>query len=205
MRHYVAPLDDPIDGWKLADVPKFNQPDPIDVSLLKVGGKYRAYYRVGRGGGTQWAMSSDLTNWENQGKCRGGVNALPEERGSGYQEAPYVFRWQNRFWMLTDPHEGLAVFHSPDGITWTQQDRILREPGEGRADATLARHPSVAVLGDRTFIFYHTEPNRPYPTPPAEQRTPRQKISFLQIAELKVEEGKLVCDRDADITLDIRD
>ncbi len=54
VRHYVAPLEDPIDGWKRVDVPRLNQPDPIDVSLLEVGGQYRAYYRVGRGGGIQW-------------------------------------------------------------------------------------------------------------------------------------------------------
>jgi hypothetical protein len=36
IRHYVAPVDDPIDGWKLLEVPKFNQPDPIDVSFLQM-------------------------------------------------------------------------------------------------------------------------------------------------------------------------
>ncbi len=201
IRHYKAPLDDPIDGWKLAGVPEFHQPDPIDVSLLQIDGEFRAYYRVGRGGGIQWASSPDLSQWTNHGKCLGDVNASPEVRGFGYQEAPYVFQWQGRYWMLTDPHEGLAVFHSPDGITWTQQQRILREPGEGEADATLARHPSVAVLDDRAFVFYHTEPNRPYPTPPPAQRTPHQKISFLQMAELEIENGQLVCDRNAEITL----
>jgi hypothetical protein len=59
----------------------------------------------------------------------------------------------------------------------------------------------VAVIDGRAFIFYHTEPNRPYPTPPAEHRTAHQKISFLQIAELKVDEGQLVCDRNASIQL----
>ncbi|MEM9366685.1 MAG: sulfatase-like hydrolase/transferase [Planctomycetota bacterium] len=201
IRHYVAPLNDPIDGWELAEVPQFNQPDPIDVSLLKVGEEYRAYYRVGKGGGIQWATSTDLVSWENQGKCPGDLNS--DDRGFGYQEAPYVFEFQDRFWMLTDPHDGLAVFHSNDGVTWTQQQRILRAPGKGSADATLARHPSVAVVGERAFILYHTEPNRPYPSPPAEKRTPHQKISFLQMAELKVTDGVLTCERDANITLDL--
>lgn len=202
IRHYVAPLVNPIDGWQLADVPSFNQPDPIDVSLLKVGDEYRAYYRVGKGGGIQWATSKDLETWDNHGKCKGDVNVPPKQRGFDYQEAPYVFKYRDRYWMLTDPHEGLAVFHSEDGVTWEQQQRILREPGSGQADATLARHPSVAVINDRAFIFYHTEPNRPYPTPPAEQRTPEQKISFLQIAELEVKNGALTCDRDGDIILE---
>ncbi|WP_413431412.1 sulfatase-like hydrolase/transferase [Crateriforma spongiae] len=199
IRHYVAPLSDPIDGWKLVGVPNFHQPDPIDVSLLKMGDRFHAYYRVGKGGGIQWATSEDLLHWQNHGPCPGDVNA--DNRGFGYQEAPYVFRFADRFWMLTDPHDGLAVFHSDDAITWHQQERILLKPGFGPADGTRARHPSVAVRDGRAFIFYHTEPNRPYPTPPAEKRTPTQKISFLQIAELQINDGRLTCDRNADIRL----
>ncbi|MEM6776268.1 MAG: sulfatase-like hydrolase/transferase [Planctomycetota bacterium] len=203
IRHYVAPLDRPIDGWTLVGIPEFNQPDPIDVSVLKFGDLYRAYYRVGRGGGIQWASSEDLIEWTNHGKCLGDVNAPAKQRGFGYQEAPYVFDWRGRYWMLTDPHDGLAVFHSTDGVTWAQQETILKADGVGVADATLARHPSVVCVGDRAFIFYHTEPNRPYPTPPAEQRTPHQKISFLQMAELSLDDGVLTCDRDAPITLEM--
>ena len=203
IRHYVAPLDDPVSGWRLWGVPGFNQPDPIDVSVLNVAGGFRAYYRVGENGGIQWASSDDLVHWANHGPCPGDLNS--PNRGYGYQEAPYVFRFQNRYWMLTDPHDGLAVFHSPDGISWTQQERILRTPGTRKADATLARHPSVAVVDGRAFIFYHTEPNRPYPSPPPEQRTVAQKISFLQMAELKVHNGVLVSDRNAAISFDDMD
>ncbi len=199
IRHYVASLDDPGDGWQLAGVPEFNQPDPIDLSLLRVGDEYRAYYRVGKGGGIQWATSRDMLHWQNHGQCPGDVNA--GNRGFGYQEALYVFVFADHYWMLTDPHDGLAVFTSPNAIRWTQQQRILRKAGAGPADGTLARHPSVAVFADRAFIFYHTEPNRPYPSPPAEQRTSQQKLSFLQMAELKVINGTLVCERDQAVQL----
>ena len=199
IRHYVAPLDNPVDGWKLEGVPKFQQPDPIDATIVRNGGEYRAYYRVGGNGGIQWAVSKDLSDWENKGKCPGDLNA--KNRGFGYQEAPYVFEFGGAWWMLTDPHDGLAVFRSDDGVTWKQTPRILLEPGKGSEDATRARHPSVIVKNGRAFILYHVEPNRPYPTPPAEKRSVRQKISFLQIAELKIENDALVCDRDA--TLDL--
>jgi len=201
IRHYVTTSDNLLGGWKLVGIPKFRQPDPIDATLVKAEGEFRAYYRVGKGGGIQWATSSDLTNWVAKGKCRGDVNAPAKQRGFGYQEAPYVFHWHGRYWMLTDPHKGLAVYHSRDGVSWKQQESILKEPGTGLGDATLARHPSVAVIKDRAFIFYHTEPNRPYPTPPAEMRTPHQKISFLQMAELKLKDGRLTCDRDAAVRL----
>lgn len=199
IRHYAAPINDPVNGWKLIGIPDFAQPDPIDATLIKVNGEFRAYHRVADGGGIQWSRSSDLVNWDNQGKCPGDVNA--KSRGYGYQEAPYVFRFKDYWWMLTDPHKGLAVFRSRDAITWDLQERILEEPGTRPQDHTLARHPSVAVVGDRAFLLYHVEPNRPYPTPPAEQRTVQQKLSFLQIAELKVNQGKLVCDRDAEVVV----
>ncbi|QDU56024.1 Glycosyl hydrolases family 43 [Aeoliella mucimassa] len=201
IRHYVTSATQPLDGWKLVNVPNFNQPDPIDASLLRIGDEYRAYYRVGKGGGIQWATSTDLSEWTPQGKCPGDVNAPARQRGFGYQEAPYVFRWRDRYWMLTDPHEGLAVYESADAITWTQRPRILLEPGTGLQDNSRARHPSVAVVGERAFVFYHTEPNRPYPTPPPEERTPHQKISYLQMAELSLEQGQLTCDRDIAIDL----
>lgn len=203
IRHYEAPASDLLNGWKLVGVPEFNQPDPIDASLIKVGDAFRAYYRVGKGGGIQWATSPDLQTWENHGQCRGAVNA--KERGFDYQEAPYVFRFQGWFWMLTDPHMGLAVFRSEDGIDWTQQERILEAPGAGPQDATLARHPSVAVVDGRAFLFYHVEPNRPYPSPKAEERTVEQKKSFLQVAELLVKDGALVCDRDAPVVPPLED
>jgi hypothetical protein len=197
IRHYVAPAADPLHGWKLAAPPQFPAPDPIDATLVRVADEYRAYYRVGKGGGIQWSTSRDLLVWKHRGACGGEVNAPAAQLGFAYQEAPYVFRFASRFWMLTDPHQGLAVYTSADGERWNLQGRILEKPGAGAQDATLARHPSVAVIGERAFLFYHVEPNRPYPTPPPETRTTTQKISFLQVAELRVRDGRLSCDRDA--------
>jgi len=196
--HYTAPADDLLDGWTRSDVPDFPGPDPIDATVVRAGDGFRAYYRVGKGGGIQWSESDDLVHWTDRGRCPGDVNDRAK-RGYGYQEAPYVFRWKDAWWMLTDPHEGLAVFRSADGVTWDVSGRILREPGRRPQDGTRARHPSVAVVGDRALLFYHVEPNRPYPSPPAEKRTVEQKISFLQMAELALEDGRIVCDRDAPV------
>ncbi|MFH1716482.1 MAG: hypothetical protein ABIF19_03960 [Planctomycetota bacterium] len=73
----------------------------------------------------------------------------------------------------------------------------MTEPGTREHDNTIARHPSVVIIGNRALLFYHVEPWRPYPSPGAEKRTVQQKLSFLQIAELKIEEGRLTCDRNA--------
>ena len=199
IRHYVAPASDLLHGWKLAAPPDFPQSDPIDATLIKVGDTFRAYYRVGQGAGIQLSTSPDLAHRRHLGKLTGDVNAPAAQRGFDYQEAPYVFRFAGAFWLLTDPHQGLAVYRSADGLDWKLQGRILEAPGTGAQDATPARHPSAAVIGGRAFLFYHTEPNRPYPTPPPEKRTVAQKISFLQLAELTVRDGWLVCDRDATV------
>ena len=80
------------------------------------------------GGGIHWATSEDLAVWTARGRCPGDVNDR-EKRGYGYQKAPYVFHWRRWYWMLTDPHQGLAVFRSPDAKTWELNGRILAEPG----------------------------------------------------------------------------
>jgi hypothetical protein len=162
---------------------------------IGVDGKVRAYYRVAEGGGIQWSETADLKTWTHHGKCAGEVN----RKGAGYQEAPYVFRFGGFFWMLTDPHKGLAVYRSQDGITWKQSRTILEKPGTGPQDGSLGRHPSVLVRDGRAFLFYHVEPRRPYPTPPPEIRRVDMKKSVLQIAELRVVDGHLVCDRDAPV------
>jgi hypothetical protein len=192
IRHYSAPADDLVNGWSLVNTPDFIKPDPIDATLFKVGDTFHNYYRVGGKGGIQWATSKDLENWTNKGKCPGDLNA-PQR---GYQEGAYVFRFEDAYWMLTDPHKGLHVYRSSDAIKWNLTGNILKNPGAGPQDGTRARHPSVAVIGNRAFLFYHVEPNRPYPTPKAQDRTPKQKISFLQVAELKLVDGTLTCDRD---------
>lgn len=195
--HYEAPGDDLLSGWRKVETQGLSQDDAIDATVIRIGDEFRMYYRVGKGGGIQWAVSKDLTSWQPRGKCPGDINAAAETRGFEYQEAPYVFSWRDRYWMLTDPHKGLAVYVSRDAETWRLQGRILAEPGRRTHDNTVARHASVAVVDGRALLFYHVEPWRPYPSPGAEQRTVQQKQSFLQAAELKIAEGGLTCDRDA--------
>ncbi len=199
IRHYTAPLGDPVKGWTLADPPEFTQPDPIDATIVfdQATNKHRAYYRVGNAGGIQWAESKDLRAWTNRGRVKGDVNTLGKER-FGYQEAPYVFRFADAWWMLTDPHEGLAVYRSDDGVAWTLNNTLLADGSDRPMDATMARHPSVLVTTGRALLFYHCEPNRVYGrgAPGPEQRTVEQKKSVLQVAELKLIDGKLEASRD---------
>ena len=200
--HYLAPADDLQHGWRRVGAPDLGAPDPIDASLLRVGDELRIYYRLGGNQGLHWAVSRDGRTWRQRGACPGDVNNS-DVHGWRYQEAPYAFRFADAYWLLTDPHDGLGVYRSDDAITWRFQGRILKAPGRRDQDNSRARHPSVAVAGDRAFVVYHVEPNRPYPTPPPAQRTPAQKQSVLQLAELRVVDGALQCDRDEPIALPV--
>jgi len=194
--HYKAPHDNLLNGWQKVNASGLAAEDVIDATLICAGDEFRIYYRMGKGN-IHWAVSKDLDSWEPKGKCSGDINAAAETRGFDYQEAPYVFFWHNRYWLLTDPHKGLAVYVSHYGREWQLQGCIMAEPGTREHDNTIARHASVAIIDNRAFLFYHVEPWRPYPSPGAEKRTIQQKLSFLQIAELKIEEGRLTCNRNA--------
>ncbi len=63
-------------------------------------------------------------------------------------------------------------------------------------------HSDVVVDGDRAFIIYFTLPEAGATTP--ERSYPARRSSVLA-AELKAEDGNLVCDRGLDITLVLSD
>lgn len=201
--HYTAPADNLLHGWVRAGVPALEGKDPIDAGLTRLkDNRWLMVYRSSgppKISGISYAVSNDLNQWDTQGLIKLEDGKTFNRAAFGYHEAPYVFEFDGFYWMLTDPHQGLGVLRSEDGLTWTPQSNILKEPGKSKMDGTRARHPSVAVIGERAFVFYHVEPNRPYPSPKAEDRTIEQKISVLQMAELHVIDGRLVCNRDVPV------
>jgi hypothetical protein len=188
--HYVAPANNLLNGWEkvaVVETPK----RCIDAGLCKVGEEWHMWLK--HGGKVHLMTSADLYSWIDRGKVTGTVN---EQRGI---EGPYVFFWKERYWMLTDPHNGIQVYVSKDADQWEKAGTVLEGPGERPLDLTRGRHPSAAVVGDRVFVFYHVEPYRPYPplhrNLPAGQKSIKQKLSVLQAAELTYENGKLSCNR----------
>ena len=85
-------------------------------------------------------------------------------------------------------------------MNWEYQGIIMYEPGKRFADNTRARHPSVLIKDNRAFIVYHVQPFLGY-NPGTHEAGDEiyQKISFLQMAELSCENGKLTCNRDKTI------
>lgn len=196
LRHYAAPAADLLNGWKLVASPAFGPAGAADATLIRIGDTFRACYRAGDNG-IHWSASKDLLTWQDQGPVAGEVNAAGPSRSFGRQDGPCIFSFGGSYWLLTDPQVGLAVYQSADALTWRYQGRILEQPGTGPQDATIARHPTVALAAGRAFLIYHTEPHRLFPAPPLEQRAPAQKIACLQIAELRITSGQLTCARDA--------
>lgn len=203
--HYAAPLTDMIEGWKFVDV-AIDDPDAIDACLFRNSkGDITMIYRNCIKGeprcGIFWATSQDLKHWEERGLVNGDVENV-DKHGFHYQEGANVFFWKGYYWLITDPHCGLPVYRSSNGEEWEYQGLILDKPGTRLYDGTYGRHASMIVTpDDRAFIVYHVEPLRDYVEYDDTRLSIVEQLCFLQIAELKVENGKLRCNRDEMIRL----
>ena len=131
------------------------------------------------------ADSPDLETWTDKGKVIG------DKAGEG----PKVVRWRGRYWMVVDQWEGLGVYRSDDAEKWERQPRnILAQPGQGPDDQVKGGHPDFVVSGDRAWIFYFMHPGRRGAE--AGKDTTEQRRSSIQVVEVELRDGWLVCDRD---------
>lgn len=145
---------------------------------------------------TYAAVSYDLYHWDVVG----------EEVADCGQEGPNVFELGGKIWMISDFWNGLAVYTSEDYTHWTRCEDILRESGTRAMDTGMGHHADVLVKDGRAFIFYFCHP---YAGENEGDFTDEEKARFterdrnkavVQVAELKVEEENLVCDRNAAVT-----
>jgi hypothetical protein len=100
--------------------------------------------------------------------------------------------------MITDIWQGLGVYRSADANHWQRQTNILSGGGQRPDDGTQGHHADVTVQGDRAFIIYFTHPDhdtkRSYGFD--EVALTSDKRTSLQVAELEMRDGSLICDRD---------
>ena len=170
-RHIVHYTGTNLFQWTLVGRVELSSDKVIDPVVQPLpDGTWRMWYKDERDGSHIWAADSrDLNAW----KVRGAAVA------DRVQEGPFVFRWQGRYWMICDWWEGLGVYHSDDADKWTKQPaKLLDKPGTRRDDKRNGCHCSVITQGERAFIFY-------------------QCAAGVQVAELKLENGVLTCDRNA--------
>jgi hypothetical protein len=176
--------------WEFSDEVDVGSDKIIDPGLVKLrDGRWLMVFRDDRQKSmTAKVTSTDLKNWTR----------IEDLTGQGRHEAPVVLFWKDKFWLFIDEWKGIAVYQSDDGIQYARNNLILDRPGNRPDDGYFGSHPGVALAGDRAFIFYHCHAGKTIGTevPPKDQNRPEYKRSSLQVAELELRDGKIVCERD---------
>ncbi|MEI7504362.1 MAG: family 43 glycosylhydrolase, partial [Paludibacter sp.] len=176
-------------NWKFESKLKLASERCIDACVFQLpDGKWRMYYNNETDHKSiYYADSPDLYNWTDSGK-----KVVGDQGGEG----PKVFQWKGKYWMVVDNWKGLGVYSSDNLTDWKRQkNNILQEPGKGIDDNVMGGHADVVVNGDRAYVIYFTHPGR---TPENAGKTNFEtKRSSLQIAELELMEGEIVCHRDS--------
>lgn len=212
--HYKTPLDNPVDGWKKAGVLNGDNQNAIDATVYENENLVHVWFKGKEKGAEKNELfhltTVDFIHWENRGFSKSDV-FNKTATGYNFEEAPYVFRWKNKYWLITDPHDGFIVYNSTNAKDWKFQGTILKKGGDRKLDNSMARHCSVAVKDGRAFIFYHVEPWRRYDLEKL-QVEKRQRIfdqplqnreSVLQMAEIEFIDGKLICNRNKRLIVNI--
>ena len=162
----------------------------IDACVIRLpDGHFKMWYKDERHGSNSFsAYSDDLYTW-----------TVGEAEITGYRhEGPNVFFFENKYWMIIDKWQGLDVYVSDDAQHWTYNTTILDDIGIREDDGTIGAHADILVHKSRAYIFYFTHPGMT-----KEQRIDKSlyweyehRRSSIQVAELKVKDDILVCDRD---------
>lgn len=188
-RHILHYTSSDLWEWRFVDRVPLASDHCIDATLVRLpGGAWRMWYKDEAHGSDTYAVESrDLRTW--QPVPDPGVSHL-------YGEGPKVFRFGDHYWLIKDPDSGLDVYRSDDLETWSYQGKILERPGRRNDDGSIGKHCDVVVCGGRAYIIYFTHPyGQDYPEVDGVMPLPARRSS-VQAAELAVEDGVLLCDRD---------
>lgn len=189
--HYTSP---DLFNWKKEGKIEVGSDKIIDACLFKLpNGNYRMWYKDKKDGAhTYYADSEDLYNWQYKGQAT----------FDNAQEGPNVFEFGNKYWLIADEWNGLAVYYSDDLTVFTRQDgeRLLTGNGTRKKDTGIGRHADVIVNGGRAYIVYFVHYNDDGRIEDKENHPP----TVVHIAELKIKDGKLVCDRNEEIDIELK-
>lgn len=182
-------------NWKFESKVTLASEKVIDACVAQLpDGNWRMWYNNEAEGKTMYyADSPDLYNWTDKGKAQGSF------RGEG----PKVFKWKDQWWMIIDTWRGLGVYTTSDLVHWDKQpELLLSKPGTGEDDKVIGGHPDVVVEGERAYLFYFTHPGRRAEIPESEVYQKRR--SSIQVTELVLKEGKLACDRNKPVYINLK-
>ncbi len=204
--HYKAPLKKPVKNWKKVATMNSDSVSTLDASVYKINDTYHLSFmsKSKQHKSENYKLvhktTTDFENWDTIDQDTGDAYNK-KATGIGYEEAPYIFNWKGSYWLLTDPHQGFALYKSDDASSWVFQDYILKNPGTGQMDNARARHGSVLVKEGKAFLVYHVEYNRNYDKTPIFKQALENRKSAIQMVELKLENGKIKTDRNEKITI----
>lgn len=170
--------------WEHVGKLEFGSARIIDPCLFQLpNGVWRMWYKDERNHSfTCYADSTDLYQWEYRGVAAGDC----------CQEGPNVFAFGGRYWLISDVWDGLGVYVSDDLEHFTrQQGNLLKGGGTRKDDIGNGAHADIFVVGERAFIVYFTQHFPEMPTK-----------SVVQMAELQLKDGRLICDRNAEFDVD---
>jgi hypothetical protein len=196
-RHILRYTSEDLAEWKPAGRVPLSSDHCIDATLCRMPtGTWRIWYKdEAHDSNTLAVEGRDLQNWkpiEDPGVSR------------FYGEGPKAFGFRGHYWLIKDPDNGLDVYRSEDLQTWAYQGKILDKPGKRNDDGTVGKHVDVVVCGDRAFIFYFTHPDgQDFPARKGVMPFAARRSS-IQAAELEVNDGRLLCDRDKPFHLELK-
>jgi hypothetical protein len=179
--------------WSCSDTVAIDSGRIIDAAVIKLKDRYRLWYKDERVGSRIMAADSpDLKRWTR-------VTDVPVSQTKG--EGPKVFYFKGHYWLVADAWKGLMVLRSDDATVWTQQEGfILGTPGNTPTDRSIGQHPDVVVSGagdnQRAFIYYFVHQGQ---EPEAAGDPYWNQRTVIQVAELKLVDGKLTVDRNAKV------
>ena len=176
--------------WKFESILDLSSDHVIDACVYEVEPHlYKMWYKDEKNNSyTYSAISKDLYHWE----------VLGAEITDCAHEGPNVFEFGAIKWMITDCWDGLAVYKSDDFTNWCRWgENLLQMPGTRKDDTAMGNHADILVHGEKAFIFYFVQPEFT-----KEMRdnhniimTYKEAKASIQVAELKVEDGELICNR----------
>lgn len=184
-RHIVHLTSTNLINWKYESVLQLASDKVIDACVIRLPDKtWRLWYKNERDRSRLYhADSRDLYQWTDKGVAIGGHPS----------EGPVVFRWKKKYWLICDVWDGLRVYASCDLVNWTaQEEKLLNQPGILPTDKAKGQHADVVVNGKRAFLFYfvHQQGEDAAKTDPE-----YGKRTVIHVAELKINNNVLVCDR----------
>ncbi|MFE4799381.1 family 43 glycosylhydrolase [Streptomyces sp. NPDC056708] len=191
IRHYTSP--DMLE-WTYQGELGLDSGRAIDACVYPLpDGSWRMWFKdESRGSITCAADSPDLYHWRPTG-------VVLDHRG---HEGPNVFELGGHYWMIVDEWRGQGVLRSDDLTTWEHQGLILDSPGSRPDDGNIGLHADVVVQGEMAYIFYFTHPGRPAHNN-EDDGTQATRRSSLQVAAARVVDGRLHCDRDEPVRIDL--